>query len=47
MTFMWIFSVIVALFVGFLLGSAFNFDWKAYYDYKLKSEELNKARRQQ
>lgn len=27
--------------IGFLIGGWINFDWKAYYDYKLKLEEMN------
>lgn len=41
--FMWIVVVIAAFIVGSMLGMVYNFDWKAYYDYKLKSEEISKA----
>ncbi len=27
--------------MGFVCGGMTDFDWKAYYDYKLKLEEMN------
>ena len=31
---------IASLLIGVCIGLIMSFDWKAYYDYKFKSEEL-------
>ncbi len=38
--FLTILLFILAFFLGLTLGNAFEFDWQAYFDYKIKREMM-------
>ena len=37
---LWIFLIIVSFLLGFMMGHLIEFDWRAFFSYKLQIEEM-------